>query len=728
MRVCVAVCTFRRPVALAALLVALDELRPTPATDLEFLVIDNAPEGGAAPVLAAAPTGVRDRSRLVHVGAGNIAAARNAVLDLAGDADMLALIDDDEVPEPQWLDELLATQFATGADIVIGPVRPGYPERASAWIRASGALELAEPADGSAVDEGITGNALLCLPRIRELRLRFDEWLGEAGGEDQLFFRTAVWRGASMVFASKAVVHEPIARARLRVRFLLRRELRKGNTLGLLDRGRVGWPPGHPGRRLAATGYRIGRGAGRILAGAVLLDRARLLRGALDVSRAIGMVGGLAGVRFDAYRARVAPRPVVAVVADEDPSAQQAGQGSYLGGLLRYLDGLGLRVVLLITSDRLGSTVSRPTNARPWQVRSRAAFTYRGITVARPRAAIRRLAWQSFRVAPVALQRPVDAVRTRWRHRSGIDHVVGRPLDPLDDAWVNAELDELAPAAVLYNTLFAIPTRPPCAPVSYVVCHDVVSDRASALTSLGYQIHPLGFDADDEATALGTVPRLIAIQWDDAERLRQLVPAAEVLTVPPGIAFVTSDGPASLEDRVLFVGSGSLHNVDGLKWFLADCWPAVRARRPGALLHVVGTVGARVADVPSGVVLRGEVDDLDADYRDASVVVVPLRAGSGLKVKLVEALCHGKAVVSTSVGAQGLGGRQPDAVVLADDADAFARAVAELLADPARRTSAEAAARRAATLFAPERAYAELVDSLRRAGVTLAADRPEERV
>jgi succinoglycan biosynthesis protein ExoO len=111
--------------------------------------------------------------------------------------------------------------------------------------------------------------------------------------------------------------------------------------------------------------------------------------------------------------------------------------------------------------------------------------------------------------------------------------------------------------------------------------------------------------------------------------------------------------------------------------------------------------------------LVGEVEDLTVEYRRAGVVVVPLRSGSGLKVKLVEALNHGCPVVTTAMGAQGLDGIEPPPFEVADTADRFALATMSLLADPDRRAALSRAATNAAARFHAPRAHADVVHLLR---------------
>ncbi len=110
--------------------------------------------------------------------------------------------------------------------------------------------------------------------------------------------------------------------------------------------------------------------------------------------------------------------------------------------------------------------------------------------------------------------------------------------------------------------------------------------------------------------------------------------------------------------------------------------------------------------------LLGEVKDLNAEYYRAALVVVPLRTGSGVKVKLVEAICHGRASVVTPAGAQGLGDLSPRPFEVADQAADFAERVTGILTDPVRREALESAAVEAGRAFDPAVAHTELMTIL----------------
>jgi glycosyltransferase involved in cell wall biosynthesis len=114
--------------------------------------------------------------------------------------------------------------------------------------------------------------------------------------------------------------------------------------------------------------------------------------------------------------------------------------------------------------------------------------------------------------------------------------------------------------------------------------------------------------------------------------------------------------------------------------------------------------------------ITGEVPDVGPHLDRASVVVAPLRLGGGMRVKVAEALAAGKAVVATPLAAEGLGARDGDQLLLADDSDAIADVAAELLLDPARRAALATRARTWASEHlawdAPAAAFERLYDSL----------------
>jgi glycosyltransferase involved in cell wall biosynthesis len=140
-------------------------------------------------------------------------------------------------------------------------------------------------------------------------------------------------------------------------------------------------------------------------------------------------------------------------------------------------------------------------------------------------------------------------------------------------------------------------------------------------------------------------------------------------------------------------------NIDAVAYFCQDIFPQIRSEFPSAIFQIVGrNPYPRVRQLASdSVEVTGTVRSV-ADYlRDATLVVVPLRIGGGTRLKIFEAMAMGKAVVSTSIGAEGLDVKNGRDLLLADDAAALSDAILLLLRDTAlRRQYEEAAAKLAA--------------------------------
>ncbi len=146
---------------------------------------------------------------------------------------------------------------------------------------------------------------------------------------------------------------------------------------------------------------------------------------------------------------------------------------------------------------------------------------------------------------------------------------------------------------------------------------------------------------------------------------------------------------------LVFSGNMEYHpNQQAVRWFHGSIWPKLRLRFPGLRWRLVGMNPEAVRPVVCGdsrIEMTGAVEDALREIGQAQLAVVPLLAGSGTRIKILEAWAAGTAVVSTTLGAEGL----PGCVRIADGAEAFERAVVELLGDPAERRRLEEAGRTA---------------------------------
>lgn len=197
--VCLCICTYRRPQGLDDLLRALAFLRLGALADaaLRVVVVDNAPDGSAAPIVARRAADARFDISYVHERRKGLASARNAALEaaMASGAAWIAFIDDDEAPTPGWLAAHLATLAATGAAASVGPVYPVFASPPPLWARRGGFFAAVDR-DAAVDDAGVlrareaySGNVVLSRAPLAASGLRFDPDFDEIGGEDTAFFR-----------------------------------------------------------------------------------------------------------------------------------------------------------------------------------------------------------------------------------------------------------------------------------------------------------------------------------------------------------------------------------------------------------------------------------------------------------------------------------------------------------------------------------------------------------
>lgn len=158
-----------------------------------------------------------------------------------------------------------------------------------------------------------------------------------------------------------------------------------------------------------------------------------------------------------------------------------------------------------------------------------------------------------------------------------------------------------------------------------------------------------------------------------------------VATIPVGVEVPSRTPP--LGDPGVLVHLSAMDwwpNREGLSWFLGEVWPRVRAVSPGATLRLAGR-GMRpfARDLPgSGISVEGEVPDAAAFLRSGAILVAPLLSGSGVRVKIVEAMAQGRAVVATSRAVEGLGGAVPgEHLLVGDGAGGLADALLLALGD-----------------------------------------------
>lgn len=217
-----------------------------------------------------------------------------------------------------------------------------------------------------------------------------------------------------------------------------------------------------------------------------------------------------------------------------------------------------------------------------------------------------------------------------------------------------------------------------------------------------------------ELSAARHFERCLVVNPNEARTLARRSPGADVVAVPPMIE-TPADGTRRFSGRPEFVMLGLLslaHNDDGLRWFLRDVLPIVLRERPDAVLTVVGRdPGAEVEAFArrwaDAVRLVGFVPILDDVLASACALVNPLRFGSGIKLKVMEALARGVPVVSTSVGADGIDAGPGSGLSIGDTPREFAAALLALTAAEENAAASASAARHYAARYARSAVLAE---------------------
>lgn len=304
MRLCICICTCERPQGLARLLKALDRQRlgSLAETALRILIIDNGRSRAAVPVVEAYRASGRFPVTYAREETRGLSAVRNRSLTAAAavDADWIALIDDDEFPDRDWLRNLLETALRTGVAACVGPVVPYFDRVPPAWAAAGGFFAKSLPVRDGLVTEGYTANALLDLRVIRALGLTFDMRFNTMGGEDTYFFRSLMQAGHRIAWAEDAVVYDSIPTHRMRVRWLLARWYRSGSVEAYLGRLR----PETVSGRLTNAGRGLSRLAGGLLRlglAGLSLKPATMVGGVYTLCRGAGLLAAVFGVSYREY-------------------------------------------------------------------------------------------------------------------------------------------------------------------------------------------------------------------------------------------------------------------------------------------------------------------------------------------------------------------------------------------------------------------------------------------
>ena len=336
-----------------------------------------------------------------------------------------------------------------------------------------------------------------------------------------------------------------------------------------------------------------------------------------------------------------------------------------------------------------------------------------------PDPAARRAAWSAlhrdaaFVAEPTPIPNEHSAVRKLWDHTRSV--LSGRPYTYYEyDSAAFAEhlasaLRARAPQLVHLDSLDLYRWLPMLPPVPVACTHHSIESellrlRAPWLSPARRRY--VRWQADRlERVERGLCPTLglnVMMSEVDAARLRVLAPGAATVVVPNGTdtEYFRPTGAESVPGRVVFVGpTYSFPNKDAVEFLLDEIWPRVRRADPAASLRLVGR-NAEANQVryaaELGVTPLGHVPDIRPPLAEARCCVVPIRIGGGTRLKILDAWAMGKAVVSTSIGCEGLDVVDGENILVRDTVESIAEAVLQVLRDTRLRARLERGARRSA--------------------------------
>lgn len=226
--------------------------------------------------------------------------------------------------------------------------------------------------------------------------------------------------------------------------------------------------------------------------------------------------------------------------------------------------------------------------------------------------------------------------------------------------------------------------------------HDIVANRHQQFLDHGRDPEWFYTTPAEEARGIQRADCVIAIQPEEKSYFAGLTDRP-VATVGHLVELQSPSTPTTSEPTAMFIGSSNRVNHDAFDFLVNEVWPQVISEIPSAVLEVYGRICSHTGNAGNGIRLMGEVPDVDRAYERAWTVLCPLRFGTGLKIKSIEALGKSKALISTTAGSGGLESGKGTAFLCADSASDFAARCVEVLRDSSRRKQLEEAAGRFAS-------------------------------
>ena len=297
--VSICIATYKRPEGLKRLILGLNQLTFSTIAppDIEIIIADNDATASARAFCEEVRSQIRwDLNYSVEPEPG-VTYARNRTISNAADStNFIVMIDDDEVPDPRWLEQLLKVQAEFSADIVTGPVHPHFEDpNTPDWIIKGQFFEMRTYETGHLLNVAFTGNVLIRVECLKGLNPVFDHRFAFKGGEDSYLFMKLFSMEYKIVWAQEATIQEWIPTSRTQLSWILKRNFWGWSSYSLFEKELFASTKGQAIRAV--------KGLGLITLGltslpfSVFKGKSATAKSMVNISRGLGTFSGLIGLQ-----------------------------------------------------------------------------------------------------------------------------------------------------------------------------------------------------------------------------------------------------------------------------------------------------------------------------------------------------------------------------------------------------------------------------------------------